>query len=162
MWSLFLSLRVVSTLTISVAVWHVAVTGSSTVTRKVSANVAIAPRNSSARASVQLSLTGHPVDFFDGSIWDEVAWDESAVDEAWFEAPVNEEGAEDVRCILAALWECEASLVMRVVDAWGELPDIRDYHGCIRMHPDKYPWMVDKFLWIWMISMDYPHHPQNW
>ena len=37
----------------------------------------------------------------------------------------------------------------------------RDYHGCIWMHPDKYPWMVDKFLWIWMISMDYPHHPQN-
>src|ERR1700677_2379273 len=37
----------------------------------------------------------------------------------------------------------------------------RDYHGCIRMHPDKYPWMVDKFLWIWMISMDYSHHPQN-
>jgi hypothetical protein len=37
----------------------------------------------------------------------------------------------------------------------------RDYHGWIRMDPDKYPWMVDKFLWIWMISMDYPHHPQN-
>jgi hypothetical protein len=37
----------------------------------------------------------------------------------------------------------------------------RDYHGCIQMHPGKYPWMVDKFLWIWMISMDYPHHPQN-
>jgi hypothetical protein len=42
------------------------------------------------------------------------------------------------------------------------VPDgYRDYHGCIRMDPDKYPWMVDKFLWIWMISMDYPHHPQN-
>jgi hypothetical protein len=30
----------------------------------------------------------------------------------------------------------------------------RDYRGCIQMHPDKYPWMVDKFVWIWMISMD--------
>jgi hypothetical protein len=26
----------------------------------------------------------------------------------------------------------------------------RDYHGCIWMHPDKYPWMVDKFSWIWI------------
>jgi hypothetical protein len=26
----------------------------------------------------------------------------------------------------------------------------RDYHGWIRMDPDKYPWMVDKFLWIWI------------
>jgi hypothetical protein len=24
----------------------------------------------------------------------------------------------------------------------------RDYHGWIWMDPDKYPWMVDKFLWI--------------
>jgi hypothetical protein len=30
----------------------------------------------------------------------------------------------------------------------------RDYRGCIWMYPDKYPWMVDKFRWIWMISMD--------
>jgi hypothetical protein len=27
---------------------------------------------------------------------------------------------------------------------------IRDYHGWIQMDPDKYPWMVDKFLWIWI------------
>ena len=37
----------------------------------------------------------------------------------------------------------------------------RDYHGCIRMHPDKFSWIMDKCSWIWIISMDYPHHPYN-
>jgi hypothetical protein len=43
-----------------------------------------------------------------------------------------------------------------VNDDGGEMKGIqlRDYCGCIQMYPDKYPWMVDKFLWIWMISMD--------
>ena len=47
---------------------HVAVTGSSAVTCKVSASVAIAPHNSSARASVWLHLTDRLANFFDGSI----------------------------------------------------------------------------------------------
>jgi hypothetical protein len=51
------------------------------------------------------------------------------------------------------VWESSTSRVWYLV--------IRDYHGWIQMDLDKYPWMVDKFLWIWMISMDYPHHSQN-
>lgn len=49
----------------SVAVWCVAVIGSSVVPHIVSVSDAIAPRSCSARASVRLSLIGHPVDLVD-------------------------------------------------------------------------------------------------
>jgi hypothetical protein len=34
------------------------------------------------------------------------------------------------------------------------LEALRDYHGCIRMYPDVYPWMMDKNIWIVDKSMD--------
>jgi hypothetical protein len=44
---------------------------------------------------------------------------------------------------------CEAAC--EVLEGW---VTSRDYRGCIRMYPDKYPRMVDKLSWIWIISTD--------